>query len=542
MRPMTSLEMAIADENASFLGIPRLLLMENAGRAVAEALAHRLGGVGGRRVVVVAGLGNNGGDGLVAARHLACMGARVSVILLGREGDIRTHEARTNWAVLKNMLLSVELFQVRSPEELTRTWDEIGAGKADAVVDAIFGTGLRGPIRSPFSEAITLINASRGLVVAVDVPSGLDPDTGKPSSPTVRANITICMHKPKPGLLKPGARPFVGELVVADIGMPREAELVVGPGDLKAYIKPTRPPHAKKGDFGRILVVGGSPDYAGAPALSALAALRAGSDLAVIAAPKTVADVIRSFSPNLIVRPLRSERLSPSDVPDVLALARRSTCMVIGPGLGADEATFEAALEIISEVAPALPLVIDADAIKALASRPLVLSGSKAVVTPHAGEFKMLSGTELPGPGDLESRMEAVRALARRLGAVVLLKAHEDIISDGERTKLNITGNPAMTVGGTGDVLTGVVASLMARGLGPFEAACIGAFVNGMAGDIAAQELGYHITATDVIDRIPLVLRAYERVEPGSPALRADSSTVLTTSGLKGISRTSLSS
>jgi len=521
MRPITSLEMAIADENASFLGVSRLILMENAGRAVAEALAHRLGGVEGRDVVVVAGLGNNGGDGLVAARHLACMGARVSVILLGREGDIRTREARTNWAILKNMLLSVRLYQARSPEELAGTWDEIGAGEADAVVDAVFGTGLRGPIRSPFSDAIELINASRGLVVAVDVPSGLDPDTGKPSSPTVRADITICMHKPKPGLLKPEARPFVGELIVADIGMPPEAELVVGPGDLKAYLKPTRPPHAKKGDFGRILIVGGSPDYTGAPALSALAALRAGSDLAVVAAPRAVADVIRSFSPNLIVRPLRSERLSPSDVPDVLALARRSTCMVIGPGLGTDEATFEAVLEIISEVIPALPLVIDADAIKALASRPLVLSGSKAVVTPHAGEFKMLSGTELPGPGDLKGRMEAVRALARRLGAVVLLKAHEDIISDGERTKLNITGNPGMTVGGTGDVLTGVVASLLSRGLGPFEAACIGAFVNGMAGDMAAQELGYHILATDVIERIPLVLRAYERVEVGSPSLRA---------------------
>ena len=542
MRPITSLEMAVADENAVFLGVPRRLLMENAGRAVAEELARRLGGLEERKVVVVAGLGNNGGDGLVAARHMAGMGARVAVILLGREDAIRTPEARANWDVLKNMPLSIRLFQARSREELCRAWDELGAGEADAIVDAVFGTGLRGPIRSPFSDAIELMNASRAIVVAVDVPSGLNSDTGEPSSPTVRADITVCMHRPKTGLLRPGAERFVGELVVADIGMPPEAELVVGPGDVRAHISPTRPPHSKKGDFGRILVVGGGPDYSGAPALSALAALRAGSDLAVVAAPRTVANVIRSFSPNLIVRALRSDRLSPDDVRDVLALAERSTCMVIGPGLGTDEETFEAVHEIISRAARVLPLVVDADAIKALAAKPVDLSGSKTVITPHAGEFKLISGAELPGPEDLRGRMKAVEAFARRMGAVILLKAHEDIISDGERTKLNLTGNPAMTVGGTGDVLTGVVASLMARGLGPFEAACIGAFVNGMAGDIAAQELGYHITATDVIDRIPLVLRAYERVEPGSPALRAGSSTVLTTSGLKGISRTSLSS
>jgi len=542
MRTITSLEMAMADENASFLGIPRLILMENAGKAVAEALLHRLGDVRGRKVVIFAGLGNNGGDGLVAARHLASMGARVSVVLLGRENNIRTAEAKKNWDILKNMLLSVRLFQVRSSEELSRAWEELEAGEADAIIDAIFGTGLKGPIKSPFSDAIELINTSRGLVVAVDIPSGLNPDTGEPSSPTVRADITVSMHKLKPGLLEARARPFVGELVVADIGMPPEAELIVGPGDLRAYLKPERPPHSKKGDFGRVLIVGGSPDYSGAPALSALAALRAGSDLAVIAAPRSVADVIRAFSPNLIVRPLRSDRLSPPDVPDVLALARRSTCMVIGPGLGTEEATFNAVSEIISKAAPGIPLVIDADAIKALASKPVGLAGSKTVITPHAGEFRLLSGAELPEPGDIEGRMEAVRKLARRLGAVVLLKAHEDIISDGERTKLNITGNPGMTVGGTGDVLTGVVASLMARGLGPFEAACIGAFVNGMAGDMAAQELGYHILATDVIERIPLVLRPYERVEPGSPSLRAGNSALLTTSGLSGISRTSLSS
>ena len=520
MEAISTLEMAVADENASYLGVPRLLLMENAGRAVAEEVARRLGGLEGRRALVVAGLGNNGGDGFVAARHMASLGARVAVILLGREDAIRTEEARANWRALKNMVLSVELYQAPSPEALEEAWSKACAQGPDVIVDAIFGTGLRGRIRSPFAEAIQRINASGALVVAVDVPSGLNPDTGEPSEPTVRAHATVVMHKPKPGLLKPGARSYVGELVVASIGMPPEAELVVGPGDLRAFLRPTRPPHSKKGDFGRVLVVGGGPDYSGAPALCALAALRAGADLAVVAAPRSVASVIRSFSPNLIVRTLSSEALVPEDVPFLLDLARRSTCLVVGPGLGTDERTQEAVTELVAGAKRVVPLVIDADGIKALARRSVDLAGSKAVITPHAGEFKLLAGRELPEPGDLRGRMEAVRALAERLGATILLKAHEDIISDGRRVKLNLTGNPAMTVGGTGDVLAGVVAALLSHGLGPFEAACLGAFINGMAGDLAARELGYHIMATDVIERIPAVLRSYERVELGSPSLR----------------------
>ena len=268
MEVISSKDMRIADENASFLGLSRLLLMENAGRAVAEELFRRLNGLKGRKVVVVAGLGNNGGDGMVAARHMASMGAEVCIILLGREEDIRTEEARANWAVLKNMFLTVRLRTARTPEELRSAWSELGAEEVDAIVDAIFGTGIRGRIRSPYSDAIELINraSEKALVVSVDLPSGLDPDTGQPSEPTVKADLTITMHKPKPGLLAPEAREFVGELIVANIGMPPEAEFFVGPGDLRAYLRPRRPPHAKKGDFGRILVVGGGPDYSGAPA------------------------------------------------------------------------------------------------------------------------------------------------------------------------------------------------------------------------------------------------------------------------------------
>ena len=519
MKTISSREMRILDENCSFLGLPPSLLMENAGRAVADEVSRLLGGLEGRRVVVVAGTGNNGGDGMAAARHMASRGARVSVILLGRGRNIRTGEARANWAILREMRTTVSLYEAPTPDELALAWSKAEAGSADALVDAIFGTGLRGPMRSPFSEAVELLNSAGRPVISIDVPSGLDPDTGEPSDPTVRAQLTVTLHRPKPGLLAPGARDLVGELVVADIGIPPEAELIVGPGDLRANLKPTRPPHAKKGDFGRILVVGGGPDYSGAPALTALAALRTGADLAIVAAPRPVAPVIRSFSPNLIVRSLSSDRLVSDDLPLLMELARYATSVAVGPGLGLDEATSEAVRAFLGAVKDLRPLVVDADALKALSGRPTLLYGSRAVLTPHSGELALLTGLEVPPPTDLEARMAFVKEVARKMGTTVLLKAHEDVISDGERVKVNITGNPGMTVGGTGDVLTGVVAMLLSRGLEPFEAACLGAFVNGMAGDLAVRELGYHITATDVIERIPHVLRAYEEPELGAPGL-----------------------
>ncbi|MCC6020998.1 MAG: NAD(P)H-hydrate dehydratase [Thermoproteaceae archaeon] len=492
---ISSLEMYVADRNAEWLGISRLVLMESAGAAVARNVLKRFPSAG--SVLVVCGTGDNGGDGYVAARHLHAAGRRVRVVALGepREGP-----ARVNYEAVRR-LWGVELAVAQSPLELLALQDWFTW--AHVIVDAVLGTGIRGPLREPHATAIELMNASPAPKVAVDVPSGLDPDTGEVRDRAVRAALTVTLHKPKRGLLAESARQYVGELVVEPIGIPPEAELVVGPGDF-AYFNFSRRPDAKKGDHGRVLVVGGSLEYSGAPVYVALAALRAGVDLAVIAAPEPAAAAAKAQSPDVIAVPLEGPRLSLRHVERVASLAERFDVVAMGPGLGTEGETLDAVREIFRRLAGRKPLVIDADAIKALRGET---ARGVVVFTPHAGEFKALTGVE--PPRELEGRVAVVREWAARINAVILLKGRYDVISDGKRAKVNTTGTPAMTVGGTGDVLTGITAAFLTKTKDPLEAAAVAAFVNGLAGEDAAAELGYHITASDLIPRIPKVVRRF---------------------------------
>jgi len=489
--------MRALDINAGYLGVTTPLLMENAGAAVAEVVRSRAKR---GKVVIVAGLGGNGGDGLVAARHLAAT-HEVRVFLLGDPRAIRNEGTLRNWEILQRMY-TVKAFAVRGPKEAGELMSALA--EADVIVDAILGTGVKGAVSGLLRDVIEAINSSRGLKVAVDVPSGLDPDEGEVRGIAVKADVTVTFHAPKPGLLNPKVKGYVGELVVRPIGMPPDAELLCGPGDLFLVLKERRP-WSKKGDFGKVLVIGGSRLYSGAPALSAMAALRAGADIAVIACPSSVAGVVRGFSPNLIVRPVGKELITEDDVGELLDLAEGFDSIVIGPGLGLEETTRRAVVGFIKGVKDK-PLVVDADALKAVALDPDALRGKDAVLTPHAGEFKLLTGTSLSE--DVEERRRAVEEAANRMKVTILLKGHVDVISDGSRTKLNKTGNPGMTVGGTGDVLTGITATFLAWSKDPFESACAAAFLNGLAGDLALKELGYHMVATDIIERIPKAMMA----------------------------------
>ncbi len=458
MRPISPEEMNAIDANCEYLGISALQLMENAGAALANEIKNMAMG---KRIAIIAGRGNNGGDAFVAARHLD--GFDVTVFLIGRARDITTEEARRNWNVLKNLG-----FDLR---EVTDSRD-IDLSSYDLVLDALFGTGVRGPIRGLEAEVIDLINSSGRYVVSVDVPSGMG--TGKEVSPAQ----TITFHRPKTGMK--------GDFKVVGIGIPRMAEFLVGPGDLKLLRR--RGPESHKGENGRILVIGGGP-YTGAPALSALAALRAGADIVTVATPKRAADIVASFSPNLIVRPLTSDRLCPDDIDILESLIPRHDVVVIGMGLGRDEATLEA----LSQIIPLCDrVVIDADALQP--DLPL-----KGIVTPHAGEFRRISGLDLPKGRD---RFEVVRRFARERGLVVLLKGRMDIITDGETVRGNTTGNPGMTVGGTGDVLAGITGAFYARA-DAMRAAVAAAFVNGRAGDLVYKEKDFGMAATDLIEKIP---------------------------------------
>lgn len=500
---ITAEEMAALDENCSFFGLAPLQLMENAGANIAIEIKKRFAEKGKNKVTIVAGKGNNGGDAFAAARHLH--GFDVKILLIGRSHDLRTEETKRNWRILKES--GYELEEIADSSELKARANLLSA--SDVLIDAIFGTGITGKIREPEATAIDLINAAKpqALVVAIDIPSGLDPDTGE-AEKAVRANLTVTFHKAKRGLLK--KEEYVGELVVADIGIPECMEKLAGPGDVRCVLK--RNARSHKGDNGRVLIVGGGPFF-GAPTLAALAALRAGADWVTIAAPKTVSSIISSLSPNLIVHPLSSEVLVEKDVPMVSNLIRKHDVVVIGMGLGTEDETKRATRRIIEDEA-SRKVAVDADGFYGL-SVPIEAEDKLVIVTPHAGEFSKMEiggggrGVTVPPENMMEERIDFVKDFSRLNNVITLMKGPTDIVSDGSRVKINKIGNAGMTVGGTGDVLAGLVGAFFAIVSDPLKAATAAAFVSGAAGDIAFEEKGYGLLATDVIENIPKVTKDF---------------------------------
>ncbi len=508
---ITPEDMRIVDMNTNYLGVPFLLLMENAGRSIVEAIIENYaedGPMTGKKVVLFAGLGNNGGDGFVAVRHLSAYGCEGIVILLGSPELIRTEIAKVNWQILSKMNLSAKLISLMDASRFKKLEKEVI--NADIIIDGILGTGIQGELREPIVSAINLMNSSKAFVVAIDLPTGLNPRTGEVQKPTVKANITVTFHKAKPGLLLEKNEEYTGKLIVKKIGIPYEAEYIAGVGDLAYLIQP-RPPDSYKGIYGRILIVGGGRDYTGAPALAGISALRTGADLVLIATPIKVANSIRSFSSDIIVRELPGEVISEEGIPIIEEILKRSTCLIIGPGLGLEEETINAVLKILERVKEMkIPTVVDADGLKAMSKNPVILHGVPAVLTPHVGEYQILTGKTLPPPQEIRERMNKVKETAKELGVTMVLKANTDIISDGDRTKINTTGNPGMTVGGTGDVLTGIIGTFLSWGKDPFRAAVAGTFVSGAAGDLVCVEKGYQLLASDIIEKIPDIIKPFE--------------------------------
>jgi len=489
---ITSHEMRALELNAEYYGISQLQLMENAGQRVAAEIASRF--KPGKSVVVFCGLGGNGGDGFVAARHLLSLGYRVAVVLAGKAKDISHEAALKNWDALQPLREQIVIHEVYDSSLIPSL-------STDVVVDALLGTGTKGKLKPPIQQMVEKINAMNAFKVAVDVPTGVDSDTGEILGAAVKANITLTFHKTKKGLKN--AQENVGELIVSDIGLPKELETFSGPGDILLVTKP-RPSESHKGDFGRLLVVGGSEAFSGAPTFVALAALRTGVDLAYVAAPEKTAQSISCMSPDLITVKLSGKHLSADNVSALKAYVDVASAVVVGPGLGLHPETAEAVKVLVKVVEDAgKPLLLDADGLKAFANFKRELK-VPWVLTPHSREYAILTGKKLPE--GVEEKVSKVQKTAAELAAVVLLKGPVDIIADEERFKLNFTGNPGMTVGGTGDVLSGIVGAFLAQRADPFEAAVAGAFVNGAAGDFVFAEKGYHMVASDIIPWIPRVL------------------------------------
>lgn len=489
---ITSLEMRTLEINAEYFGISLLQLMENAGRNVAAEIASRFPRE--RKIIIFCGLGGNGGDGFVAARHLLALGFRVSVVLAGKGADIRHEAALKNWQALQALRSSIPVQEVTDSALIPKV-------DAEIVVDALLGTGTKGQLKPPIAQMVEYINTLSAFKVAVDVPTGIDSDTGEVLGNAVKADLTVTFHKAKTGLYN--AKKYVGELIVSEIGLPETLEKFAGPGDV-VLVRKSRLASAHKGDFGRLLVVGGSEIFSGAPALVALAALRTGVDIVYLAAPTKTAYAVSSMSPNLITLKLKGDRLNLENVAELTPYLEMVDAVVMGPGLGLHSKTREFVKAFVSAVENAgKPLLLDADGLKAFAEFKRKLK-VPLVLTPHAGEYAVLTGQKLPEK--LEERAVEVQRTAAELKSVILLKGQVDVICDTTRVKLNFTGNPGMTVGGTGDVLSGIVGAFLAQKSDAFDAAVAGAFVNGAAGDFAANTIGYHLVATDLLDWIPRVL------------------------------------
>lgn len=489
------------------IGIPSLVLMENAGLAVVFSVIRRLERPEGASVAIFCGKGNNGGDGFVVARHLARWGADVRVFLAGRVEDM-AGDARLQARIAANMGLPIaELESV----------DGVGEALAGAelAVDALLGTGARGEVTGLPGDLIDALNASAVPVVAVDVPSGLDVDTGQICGRCVRADETVTFGVLKRGLVVyPGAW-VAGEITLAPISIPREA--VAAEGISVRFVEapeacdllPQREPWAHKGSAGNVLVIGGSVGMTGAAAMAALSALRVGAGLARLAVPGSLHDILEIKATEVVTRPVEetdARSFAAVGLREALQWAGESECIAIGPGLGRHPETMRALLEVLPEIAA--PLIVDADGLNALAEKPEVfesLSGP-VVITPHPGEMSRLLGKNVAEvQGD---RIAAAEEAARRFRAIAVLKGARTVVSPPEGGSfINSTGSAAMASAGMGDVLTGAIAGLIAQGLRPADAAVLGVFLHGLAGDLAAAERGGPgILASDVQERLPSAL------------------------------------
>ena len=495
MRILSALEMSAIDRNAQDLGIEPIVLMENAGRQVASEIQKK------RRpssVVILCGPGNNGGDGFVVARHLGNAGWKVSIVEMSE--PVKPEASRNR--DIASSIAAIDFKSISDSSQVSDAGFLEWLGQHDVIVDALLGTGAKGRLREPIASLVAATADLKVFKVAVDVPSGLDADTGKHEGEVFKSDLTVTFHSAKAGHLE--GKAIVGELVVADIGIPKEAETLAGPGDL-LFVRDRRKANSHKGENGILLIVGGSKDYHGAPAISGIAAMRTGIDLAYIAVPEAINEVVAKHSPSLICRPYAGDHLVHDSLSTILDLADKSDAVCIGPGLGREDETLETVRDLIESLGNK-PLVVDADGLKAYAGEVDRL-GDSVVITPHGGEFEILTGVDLPSES-LERR-NVVLEWSSITHCTWTVKGRQDIIARGKRFKVNVTGTSCMTVGGTGDCLTGIIGGLMARGNDPFRSATAGCFIAGKAGEFASNKMGCHLLPTDIAEEVPDVFQEY---------------------------------
>ncbi|MGO9369143.1 MAG: NAD(P)H-hydrate dehydratase [Terriglobales bacterium] len=507
MKIVTAAEMRAIDRATSErFGVPSLTLMENAGTAVADyVLSHYASA---QRIVVFCGKGNNGGDGFVAARGLHQQGKKVQVILLADPTDLRG-DAAIMFGKLPNAAIAVHFAEELKSDRMRHSL------QADLYLDAILGTGFKPPVSGLYADAIAFMNASIVPVIAVDIPSGADADAMGPQAGAIaRADAIVTFTAARP------AHAFslmtTGPTVVAEIGSPQEAIVsalqlnVITSHDLAALVAP-RPAESNKGSYGHVLVVGGSLGKAGAAAMAGAAALRAGAGLSTVATPRSVLATVAGFHPELMTEPLpetEAGTISAKAQDRIEELAKGKSVLAIGPGISRNPQTSELVRALVAKVQT--PIVLDADGLNAFEGRTEELNGGgrTLVITPHPGEMARLAASTI---ADVQKdRLGVARRFAREHELIVVLKGHRTLVvrPDGEAW-VNMTGNPGMATGGTGDILTGMTAGMIAQNVkNSFAAVLAAVHLHGLAGDAICERVGEHsLVATDLLRGLPEAFR-----------------------------------
>jgi hydroxyethylthiazole kinase-like uncharacterized protein yjeF len=520
MRILTAEAMREVDRAAiEELGIPSLVLMENAAIGVVEAMGEAFAEA--ESAAIFCGPGNNGGDGLAIARHLSVRGWDVRIFLIAGGRELSA-DAQTQLGICRKAELPV--VEIGSERDLRGVLEAVA--ECEVLVDALFGTGLTRPLDGLFARAVEAINRLHIPCVAVDLPSGLSASEPQPIGPHVRADLTVTFAAPKVAHVFPPAADAVGEMVVTDLGIPPKLvdDLEEEAGDLHllmgeelADLLPEREAGSHKGDYGHALIVAGSSGKAGACILAARAAVRAGAGLVTAAVPEPIlqtVDLGSIESMTLALPAAVSGQLAERAADVALEAAEGKAVLALGPGLGQDPST-AAAIRRIALDCP-LPLVLDADGLNAFAGKAGDLAGRRAetILTPHPGELGRLLG--ISTARIQEDRIAAARGAAEETGAIVVLKGNLSLIASGTAVFVNPTGNPGMATGGSGDVLTGLIAGLLAQGLDALDATVLAVYLHGLAGDLAVSRLGeMALAAGDLIEILPAAFAALKGGEDG---------------------------
>jgi NAD(P)H-hydrate epimerase len=509
--------MRLIDQKAiQEVGIPGVVLMENAALKVVEEIKKTLGEVRYKSIMVFCGKGNNGGDGFAIARHLHNAGANVLVVLMADRREIKG-DAMINLKIIEN--LGIKIVHAISEGDLQENYFENIAASlylCDLVVDAIFGTGIRGTITGAVAEIIQLINFSGRYVVSVDIPSGINGDSGQICGVCINADKTVTFVLPKIGLLNYPAANFIGELTIVDISVP---DSIINEQNIniniieKEYIRgllPARYSNSNKGDYGKVFVIAGSTGMTGAAALAGLAALRSGSGLVTVGIPKSLNAIMEVKLTEAMTLPLEDEKkgvLSYACIGQIFNKINKVDVLVFGPGLSTNPCIFDILKDILKQ--SKIPIIIDADGINALSTNINVLKecNCPVIITPHPGEMSRLTGYDVEYIQS--NRIEVARNFAKEWNVTVVLKGARTVIAySNQDVFINCTGNAGMATGGTGDVLSGVIASLVGQGLDVDKAAVAGVYIHGLAGDISAGIKGEHgLIATDVIEALPSAIQ-----------------------------------